>query len=61
VTPNDTRRERLVARPMDETGIRAALDDARALRALGLPVLHSRGTTADTAAAVTAWLTRARP
>jgi hypothetical protein len=58
--PDGTRRERLGARATDDAGIRDALGDARRLRALGVPVLGSHGTVAETAATVRDWVTRAR-
>jgi hypothetical protein len=54
--PDGVRRERLARRPMDAAGIEDALTDAAHLRTLGLPLLPSTGTVADTAAAVVAWM-----
>jgi hypothetical protein len=58
--PDGTRRERLRARAMDDAGIRHALGDAHQLRALGVPVLGSHGTVAETAARIRDWVTQAR-
>lgn len=53
--PDHVRRDRLARRPMEDAGIRHAIADARQLRGLGLPLLASRGTVAETVATVTAW------
>lgn len=54
--PDESRRDRLAHRPMDDPGIRSAIEDARQLRGLGLPILESSGTVAAAAATVTAWV-----
>ncbi len=54
--PDEVREHRLAARPMDPDGIRSAIEDARELRELRLPVLPARGTIEDTATAIAAWV-----
>jgi hypothetical protein len=55
------RRQRLARRPMDPAGIEDALRDAAWLRTLGLPVLSSAGTVADTGRAVADWVRASAP
>ena len=54
--PDEVRRGRLARRPMDGAGIRSAIEDARELRELRLPILPSSGTVTDTATRIAAWV-----
>jgi dephospho-CoA kinase len=54
--PDRVRRERLVRRGMPAGEIADAVHDAGQLRRLGLPIIPSTGTVADTAARVAAWV-----
>jgi hypothetical protein len=58
--PDPVRRERLVRRGMPAGEIADAVRDAGQLRRLGLPIVPSTGTVADTAARVAAWVRAAR-
>lgn len=54
--PDKVRHDRLAQRRMDPGRIRSALEDARELRELRLPVLPARGTVTDTATAIATWV-----
>jgi AAA domain len=58
--PDPVRRERLVRRGMTAGEIEDALHDAGQLRRLGLPLLPSTGTVADTAGRVADWVRAVR-
>jgi hypothetical protein len=54
--PDAVRRERLTARGMTDDEIEDAVRDAAVLRGVGLPVVRSTGTVAETAVRVTGWV-----
>ncbi len=58
--PDPVRRQRLVRRGMAAGGIEHAVHDAAQLRRLGLPLLPSTGTVADTAGRIADWVRAAR-
>ena len=53
--PDPVRRERLTRRGLADDEIEHAVRDAAALRRLGLPIIPSDGSIADTAARIAAW------
>ena len=57
--PDRVRRERLIRRGMTSGQIDHALHDAAELRRLGLPIVPSTGTVADTAARIAGWVAAA--
>jgi hypothetical protein len=58
--PDAVRRQRLIQRGMPEDQIEDAVHDAAVLRRLGLPVILSTGTVAETAARIATWAASAR-
>lgn len=58
--PDAIRRDRLSRRGMTKDQIEDAAHDAGVLRRLGLPVIPSTGTVAETAARVAAWVRSSR-